>query len=99
MFAHLKDGSEALYWGGMVASSSDQVPVMGNGDNGELHSAHYRQVALEYESGTGLNGTMDVPLEIIQTKCYKAGDNYFKGDFWGYSFYFGGNGGKVDQCL
>lgn len=46
---------------------------MGNGDNGKLHSCHFRQTTLQYDSGSSLNGSMDVPLSIIDSKCYKAG--------------------------
>lgn len=72
---------------------------MGNGDNGEYHSSHFRQVKLKYEAGSGLNGTMDAPVGMIQTKCYKSGDNSYKDEFWGYSFYFGGDGGDANQCI
>ncbi|KAE8700072.1 hypothetical protein F3Y22_tig00110562pilonHSYRG00041 [Hibiscus syriacus] len=87
-----------LRWGGMGSSSTGQVPPMGNGDNGEIHSSHFRQLVLQYEAGTSLNGSVDVPLDVVQTRSYKCGNNYYKGEFWGYSFYFGGDGGDATQC-
>ncbi|KAL5859522.1 hypothetical protein ACOSQ4_000818 [Xanthoceras sorbifolium] len=92
------DGAQVLGWGGMVSTSTPQLPPMGNGDNGEIHSCHFRQVALKYESGTSLNVTMDVPLTVIGNKCYRTGGNSYKYDYWGYSFYFGGNGGDTKKC-
>ncbi|KAL5779156.1 hypothetical protein ACOSQ2_009893 [Xanthoceras sorbifolium] len=98
LFANLKDGAQVLGWGGMVSTNTPQLPPMGNGDNGEIHSCHFRQVALKYESGTSLNVTMDVPLTVIGNKCYRTGGNSYKYDYWGYSFYFGGNGGETKKC-
>ncbi|CAK7346795.1 unnamed protein product [Dovyalis caffra] len=98
IFINLKDGADVLRWGGMVDSSTPQVPQMGNGDNGEIHSSKVMRVALTYESQPSLNGTVDVPIEVWKTKCYKSGDNSYKGEYWGYSFYFGGEGGDVSRC-
>ncbi|OMO51048.1 hypothetical protein COLO4_37839 [Corchorus olitorius] len=98
LFLNLKNGAATLRWGGLVNSATPQMPIMGNGDNGELHSSHFRQIAIKYEAQTTLNGTIDVPIGVIENKCYKAGDNSYKTEFWGYSFYFGGNGGDVSQC-
>ncbi|KAE8673973.1 tRNA-dihydrouridine(20) synthase isoform X1 [Hibiscus syriacus] len=98
LFTNLGNGAPGLRWGGMVSSSTGQVPPMGNGDNGEIHSSHFRQLVLQYEAGTSLNGSVDVPLDVLQTRCYKCGNNYYKGEFWGYSFYFGGDGGDATQC-
>ncbi|KAL4290084.1 hypothetical protein GQ457_14G003320 [Hibiscus cannabinus] len=98
LFTDLANGAPGLRWGGTVSSSSSVLPQMGNGDNGQYHSAHFRHVKLQYGAGTSLNGTIAVTLDVMQNKCYKSGDNYYKGEFWGYSFYFGGNGGDVTQC-
>ncbi|XP_031284653.1 uncharacterized protein LOC116143342 [Pistacia vera] len=40
-----------------------------NGDNGELYSCHFRQVAVKYEAGSGLNGSMDAPINVIKTNA------------------------------
>ena len=98
LFSNLQNGADALRWGGMVYTNTLQLPPMGNGNNGDIHSSHFRQIVLKYESGSSLNGTIDVPLEVIQTSCYKCGDNSYKNEYWGYSFYFGGDGGDVSQC-
>ncbi|XWS23566.1 hypothetical protein CRYUN_Cryun28dG0026000 [Craigia yunnanensis] len=98
LFSNLQNGADALRWGGRVYSNTSQLPPMGNGDNGDIHSSHFRQIVLKYESGSSLNGNIDVPLEVIQTSCYKSGDNSYKNEYWGYSFYFGGDGGDVSQC-
>ncbi|XVE55166.1 hypothetical protein DITRI_Ditri03aG0138000 [Diplodiscus trichospermus] len=98
LFYNLEKGADALRWGGMVYSNTDQLPAMGNGDHGKIHSSHFRQIVLQYESGTSLNGTIGVPLEVRQTRCYKCGDNSYKSEFWGYSFYFGGDGGDLTRC-
>ncbi|GMJ08706.1 hypothetical protein like AT4G23365 [Hibiscus trionum] len=98
LFASLVNGAPALRWGGMVASTTGQLPAMGNGDNGEIHSAHFRQLVLQYDAGTSLNGSIAVTLDVQQTKCYKSGNNFYKGEFWGYSFYFGGDGGDATLC-
>ncbi|XP_031258359.1 uncharacterized protein LOC116116437 [Pistacia vera] len=98
LFTYLKNGGEIIGWGGIVYTTTQNMPAMGNGDNGELYSCHFRQVAVKYEAGSGLNGSMDAPINVIKNKCYKAGDNSYKGLYWGYSFYFGGNGGDVNEC-
>ncbi|KAL5776666.1 hypothetical protein ACOSP7_009592 [Xanthoceras sorbifolium] len=86
LFANLKDGAQVLGWGGMVSTNTPQLPPMGNGDNGKIHSC------------TSLNATMDVPLTVKGNKCYRTGGNSYKYDYWGYSFYFGGNGGDTEKC-
>ncbi|KAL5843772.1 hypothetical protein ACOSQ4_009730 [Xanthoceras sorbifolium] len=86
LFANLKDGAQVLVWGGMVSTNTPQLPPMGNGDNGKIHSY------------TSLNATMDVPLTVKGNKCYRTGGNSYKYDYWGYSFYFGGNGGDTEKC-
>ncbi|KAK8489994.1 hypothetical protein V6N13_133166 [Hibiscus sabdariffa] len=98
LFTNLGNGAPGLRWGGTVSSSTSFLPQMGNGDNGQYQSAHFRHVELQYEAGTSLNGTIAVTLDVMQNRCYKSGDNYYKGEFWGYSFYFGGDGGDVTQC-
>ncbi|KAJ7969830.1 Protein of Unknown Function (DUF239) [Quillaja saponaria] len=99
IFTNLKDGAEVLRWGGQVYSSVPSMPVMGSGEMDDYFGSHYRQVSLRYESGSSLNGTLDAPLEILQSRCYKAGNNAYKGEYWGYSFWFGGTGGDIQQCL
>lgn len=71
---------------------------MGNGLTNDYFGCHFRRIALTYQVGSPLNGTLDAPLEVKQTRCYKVGNNYYKGDFWGYSFWFGGAGGDDKQC-
>lgn len=98
LFTSLNSGADVLRWGGMTYSSTPQLPTMGNGLTDDFFGCHFRRVALKYEAGSSLNGTLDAPLEVEQTGCYKVGDNSYKDDFWGYSFWFGGNGGDVKQC-
>ncbi|KAL5846243.1 hypothetical protein ACOSQ3_009767 [Xanthoceras sorbifolium] len=86
LFSNLKDGAQVLVWGGMVSTNTPQLPPMGNGDNGKIHSC------------TSLNATMDVPLTVKGNKCYRTGGNSYKYDYWGYNFYFGGNGGDTEKC-
>ncbi|GKU90647.1 hypothetical protein SLEP1_g4617 [Rubroshorea leprosula] len=62
LFSNLKSGADALKWGGMVYSSTPQVPTMGNGDNRQYISRHFRQIVLNYEARSSLNGTIDAPI-------------------------------------
>lgn len=72
---------------------------MGNGDNGKLHSCHFRQTTLQYDSGSSLNGSMDVPLSIIDSKCYKAGDQFLKRWFFGIQLLFWGQRWNLEPML
>ncbi|XP_048331048.2 protein neprosin-like [Ziziphus jujuba] len=98
LFTSINSGADVLRWGGMAYSSTPELPTMGNGLTDDFFGCHFRRVALKYEAGSSLNGTLDAPLAVAQTGCYKIGDNSYKGDFWGYSFWFGGNGGDAKQC-
>lgn len=87
-----------MKWEGAAFSTTLQMPQMGNGDNGDIRSAHFLQLAVRYQTWSSLNGSQSVPIELMNNKCYHSGGNSFKGGFWGYSFYYGGNGGDVTQC-
>ncbi|GLT62623.1 hypothetical protein SLA2020_352440 [Shorea laevis] len=63
LFSNLKSGADALKWGGMVYGSTPQVPTMGNGDNRQYLSRSFRQIVLNHEAGSSLNGTIDAPME------------------------------------
>lgn len=89
LLSGLKEGGELTRWGGWVSTVTDKLPIMGGGLLGNLGS----QVRRCYVADSKPQYT------VIQTKCYRAAQNNYKGSsYWGHSFWYGGDGGNVQDC-
>lgn len=103
LFTGLQDGADVINLGGWVSSLTKKVPMMGSGLLGSIGSIVRRVVAINgFSHDDSLNGTANngalFEVQVMQSQCYKAGLNNYKGDYWGDSFWYGGNGGDVQQC-
>lgn len=99
LFTNMQDNAEQIRWGGQVLTpSSDQVsPPMGNGFylGGQWNSTCYMRQLKAGNDTSYLLIPDDSFIEVVNSKCYFAGDNsYVDDEYWHYRFLFGGEGSK-----
>ena len=94
LFTGLQDGADLVRFGGWVATTTPRLPAMGSGLLGNLGS----QMRKLWADAHRMRAPANTNYQVSQNTCYKAGINPYKDDYWGYSFWYGGNAADLQQC-
>ncbi|KAK4429539.1 hypothetical protein Salat_1254500 [Sesamum alatum] len=105
LFNSIQDHADSLRFGGQVftPSANDIRPQMGSGifKNGEYDQTCYiRRIRVADETHRYLYAVDNSYISGTDSRCYYEGDQSFKNENTGYSFVFGGKGGRDgSQCF
>ncbi|KAK2979588.1 hypothetical protein RJ640_020080 [Escallonia rubra] len=104
IFSGLENAADFIEWGGQVYTPlSDNIsPPMGSGTfkNGQYDKSCYMRNVAVWDGNDQSANVDNSYIQKSKPRCYLAGDNSYKDDGYGYSFVFGGTGGKAgEECL
>ncbi|XP_021899835.1 uncharacterized protein LOC110816101 [Carica papaya] len=95
LFDGFENGAGLASWGGWVYSQSPGSPAMGSGyyvDKDYEKTCYIAQVSVNNPGDPKLVSPDESSVQVLQSRCYQAGDNSFFDVSWGYRFLFGGAG-------